>query len=163
ELLAEFGSDGEVAVTLTVFVIVPFAVGLTEMLIVALPDAAKAPREQATSRFSGLTLQFPWLADALPKPAFFGSWSLTVTPAAPSGPLSVTVIEYRSVCPTCPVEGAVLTICRSAEDTRVNVYALATSMRLNRTPIGLATVQRHSVGPGAVMVLAVTSCSESST
>jgi len=79
-LLLWIGSGGEVAVTIAVLVIVPFVVGFTEMLMVAVPVGGglpavggRSPRLHTSIRFSGLSAQLPWLGDADPKPAFFGS------------------------------------------------------------------------------------------
>jgi hypothetical protein len=93
ELLAAFGSL-VVADTEAVFVIVVFLDGgPTTSVMVAVAPFAIVPRVQVTIRFAGwVKLHVPWLAVALPKAVFLGSWSVTETPAAASGPLLWTVI-----------------------------------------------------------------------
>ena len=90
-LLAVFGSGGDAALTLAVFVIVPFLVGLTVIVTVRVAPLAIVPRSQVTRDFDGFAVQLA-LADA--KPAFFGKVSVTDTPVALLGPLFVTMIVY---------------------------------------------------------------------
>jgi hypothetical protein len=93
ELLALFGSL-VVDDTEAVFVIVDFFDGgLITIVAVTVAPLAIAPIEQVTIRFFGwVKLQLPWVADAVPNAVLPGSWSVTVTPAAASGPALWTVI-----------------------------------------------------------------------
>jgi hypothetical protein len=90
ELFALFGSGGDVAATVAVFVIVPFCVGFTLIVTVTVAPAAMLPRVHVTSRFAGLTVHVPCVVVADPNPAFFGNVSFNVTPEATSGPSFVT-------------------------------------------------------------------------
>ena len=93
ELLAVFGSlvaaDTEAVFVITVF----FDGGPTTIVTVAVAPLAIVPRLQVTILFAGwVKLQLPWLAVAVPKAVFIGSWSVTKTPVAVDGPLLCTVI-----------------------------------------------------------------------
>jgi len=90
ELLAPFGS-ASCALTVAVLTIVPFAVGFTVMVTVAFPPFGMVPRLQVTCCLLGFTTHVPCEAVAEPKPAFFGSVSVTVTPVAEEGPLLATL------------------------------------------------------------------------
>jgi hypothetical protein len=79
-LFVGFGSVGLVKLTLAVLVIVPFSVGLTRIVAVAVLPAAIVPRLQTT--VSLLRVHVPCEAVAEPKPVVFGSRSRTVTPVA---------------------------------------------------------------------------------
>ena len=87
-LFAVFGSGGELALTVALFVIVPLLVGFTAIVFVTVAPLATVPRSHVTIDLDGFAVQ-PELANA--KPAFFGSVSFTVTPVAALGPLLVTV------------------------------------------------------------------------
>jgi hypothetical protein len=87
-LFAVFGSDGDRSATVTVFVIVPFWVGFTTIVTVAVAPLAKVPRLQVTPVF--VRVQVPCVVETEPKPVVFGSVSDKVTPVAESGPLLVT-------------------------------------------------------------------------
>jgi hypothetical protein len=91
ELFAVLGSTGDVAATEALFVIVPFEVGFTTIVTVAVAPPDRLPRPHVTTLFAGFTLQLPWLVLADPKPAFFGRLSVTVTPVAVE-PLLLTLI-----------------------------------------------------------------------
>jgi hypothetical protein len=58
-LFSMFGSAGDVDATSTLFVMVPFLVGLTTILTVAVPPLAKVPRLQVTCAYAGFTVQVP--------------------------------------------------------------------------------------------------------
>jgi hypothetical protein len=73
------------------FVLVPFVVGFTTIVTVAVAPPGRLPRLHVTTRFSGFALQLPWLVLAAPKPAFFGRLSVRVTPVAVE-PLFPTLI-----------------------------------------------------------------------
>src|SRR5205823_14713058 len=57
------------ALTAAVLVSVPFELGFTTMVVVALAPLAMFPRAQLIWRFSGLRVQEPWELDADPNPA----------------------------------------------------------------------------------------------
>jgi hypothetical protein len=59
--LAVFGSEGDGAVTEAVFLIVPFIVGFTTIVTVAVAPPARLPRPHVTKLLSGFALQLPWL------------------------------------------------------------------------------------------------------
>jgi hypothetical protein len=92
ELLAVFGSV-VVEDTDAVFVIVVFFDGGVTLIVTVTVDPLPiVPRLQVTILFVGcVKLQFPWVAVAEPNAVFLGSWSLTETLAAASGPLLCTV------------------------------------------------------------------------
>jgi hypothetical protein len=84
-----FGSVS-LPVTLAVLVMVPVAVGLTTMVMVAsLPGAlaARLPRLQAMVL---VPLQFPWVEEAETNVTPAGKVSVTVTPVAGCGPMFLT-------------------------------------------------------------------------
>ncbi len=92
-LFAPSGSD-TLDATVAVLVIVPAAPGVTTIVAVAPAAAASEPRSHRTSwkKKSLATVQVPWLGVAEPTvrlPA--GIRSMSLTPAAGSGPLFVTV------------------------------------------------------------------------
>jgi hypothetical protein len=91
-LLAVFGS-GVVEDTDAVLVIVVFFDGgVTTIFTVTVEPLPIVPSVQLTIRFAGcVKLQLPWVVVAVPKAVFLGSWSVTETFAAASGPLFRTV------------------------------------------------------------------------
>jgi hypothetical protein len=89
ELFVVTGS-GVAEVTLTVFVSVPAAVGVTTMVMVAVAAFAKVPRLQVTA---AVPEHEPVDVVAETKVTPAGNVSVTDTPWAESGPLFVTVIE----------------------------------------------------------------------
>jgi hypothetical protein len=91
-LLLVFGSGGDVALTVAVFVTVPLVGDLTTIVIVAELPLAMLPSAQVTIALDGLAVQEPVVVDAEANPAFLGSWSFMVTPLAAEGPLFVTTI-----------------------------------------------------------------------
>jgi hypothetical protein len=90
-LFAVFGSVGDAAETVTVFVMVPFWVGLTTMVAVSVAPFANVLQVQVTVIFDRVHVP-PWVALAEPKPVLLGSVSINVTVLAVSGPLFVTGI-----------------------------------------------------------------------
>jgi hypothetical protein len=72
-LLAVSGSGGLAACTVTTFVMVPFLVGFTLMVMVTVSPRARVPKVQVTTRFWGLSKQAPFVVDTDPNPAFLGS------------------------------------------------------------------------------------------
>ena len=62
-LFAVFGSGGDADETETVFVICPFLVGLTLIMIVTIPPLAIVPRLHDTIAFSGFSEQVPWVVE----------------------------------------------------------------------------------------------------
>jgi hypothetical protein len=86
-LLAVFGSV-VVEVTDAVFVIVVFFDGGVTMIVtVTVEPLPIVPRLQVTILFVGcVKLQLPCVAVAVPNAVFLGSWSVTDTFAAASGP-----------------------------------------------------------------------------
>src|SRR6266536_4366325 len=76
---------------------VPVWRGVTWMVMVAVPEAARSPRAQLT--VPAVWLQLPWVAAAEAKLVLAGSVSVRTTPLAPEGPRLLTVAVYASVCP----------------------------------------------------------------
>src|SRR5438128_9954054 len=89
-LLLLTGSLGETEVTVAVFVMIPFWVGFTTMVTVAVARAANEPRLQVTTFL--WRVQVPWVVATDPNPVVFGSVSVSDTPVAESGPLFFTGI-----------------------------------------------------------------------
>ncbi len=88
-LFAVFGSVGDVAETVTVFVMVPFLVGLIVISTVAVSPLFNVPRLQLTTIFFEI-VHVPWVVVTDPFPVFLGSVSVRDTPVALDGPLFVT-------------------------------------------------------------------------
>jgi hypothetical protein len=76
-----------VAVTLTVFEMVPFTLGFTTIVTVSVLPFDRVPKLHVTSCFLGFRVHVPDVAVADPKPAFLGKLSVRVTPVAESGPV----------------------------------------------------------------------------
>jgi hypothetical protein len=91
-LLTVFGSAW-LALPVAVLVIVPFEVGFTTIVTVALDPLARPPRAHVTRAFAGLIEQVPWDVETDPNPAFFGSASMSLTPVAAEGPPFATTTE----------------------------------------------------------------------
>jgi hypothetical protein len=80
-----------VLATLALLLMVPVAVGVTTIEIVALPGKARLPTLQVTVPADGV--HEPWLGVAETNVTLPGKVSVTVTADAAVGPLLVTVIE----------------------------------------------------------------------
>src|SRR5688500_12413067 len=87
-LLFAVSVSGLCADTSTVFVMVPFLVGLTSMTTVTVSPAVMLPMVHTTVR--RCTAQVPFVVEADPKPAFLGNMSVRTTPVAVDGPWLVT-------------------------------------------------------------------------
>ena len=86
--LPALGSGVDV-LTVAVFVMEPACLGITAMSIVALPTLPRAPNSQVTTPES--CTQVPWLGVAETNVTLVGNVSVTIIPAASSGPPLVTV------------------------------------------------------------------------
>ena len=73
-----------VAVTVAVLLMLPIVVGVTLIVIVALPATARLPSAQVT--VCELIEHVPWLGIAEPKVNPAGRTSVTLTPVAIDGP-----------------------------------------------------------------------------
>jgi hypothetical protein len=83
-----FGSAGDVALTVATLLMVPFLVGLTTMVTLAVAPLSMVPRLQVTIIFD--RVHVPVSVETDPNPAVFGKLSTRLTPFAVSGPLLVT-------------------------------------------------------------------------
>src|SRR5678809_1726252 len=90
-LLATRGS-GSALVIVTVFVTEPEKVGMTPIVIVAVPPLRRLPRSQVT--VPAMLVQAPWDGVTETKETFGGRTSRT-KPLESAGPRLVTVMVYR--------------------------------------------------------------------
>src|SRR5690349_8113873 len=123
-LLVELES-ASLPVTAAEFVNCPASVGMTTIVTMALPPAARLPTLQFTV---AVPLQLPCVVVAETNVTPAGSVSVTFTFVATAGPLFVAIIRYESGTPTCPGFGdAVFVTDKSALDgfTTLNVACVA--------------------------------------
>lgn len=113
-LFAGFGS-AVLALTVAVFVIVPWVVAVTTSVTVVLAPLAKLPKMQL---IVAVPEQLPWSGVAETNVTPVGNTSVNTTPEASAGPLLVIVVVKVSLPPTATGSGAwIIATAKSAPTT----------------------------------------------